>query len=354
MLVQKTGARVGLLNPNLYSIASISANALHDITTGNNDQICLGGSPNCPALTSTTTGQMGYNAGPGYDQTTGWGSLDAYNFVEQFSGDIQLTANPTSITLTPGNSATATITVAPQNNFTGNVTFTCAVSSGLIGVTCSIPGTVTTSGAATLTITAGSNAASPTLRFFKQIPPIQPEWPLGSVMLIGLLYLSWRKRTKWIGVMKAKPAYVFGAAALCAISLVAVSCGGGSSSGSGGSSTTPTTLALACTVTPNAQQGVAYSSGCTATGGTSPYTYTISSGTLPSGLSLNSSTGAITGTPTGVGTVTFTVKAADSGSPQQTATQSETITVAPEAGTVTVTATSGMITNTAQVAVSVQ
>ena len=47
----------------------------------------------------------------------------------------------------------------------------------------------------------------------------------------------------------------------------------------------------------------------TVTGGTSPYTFSVSSGTLPAGLTLNASTGAITGTPTAPGT--FTIKVTD-------------------------------------------
>ena len=48
-----------------------------------------------------------------------------------------------------------------------------------------------------------------------------------------------------------------------------------------------------------------------ASGGASPYTFTVSSGKLPAGLSLNSSTGKISGTPTKAGNFTFTIKAKD-------------------------------------------
>ncbi len=49
-----------------------------------------------------------------------------------------------------------------------------------------------------------------------------------------------------------------------------------------------------------------------ASGGTPPYTFSLSSGTLPAGLSLNTVTGALYGTPTAVGTSNFTVSVTDS------------------------------------------
>lgn len=61
-----------------------------------------------------------------------------------------------------------------------------------------------------------------------------------------------------------------------------------------------------------AQVGIAYSSSCAASGGVPPYTYSISSGALPTGLSLNTSTGAITGTPTTAGQFQFTCFVSDS------------------------------------------
>ncbi len=58
-------------------------------------------------------------------------------------------------------------------------------------------------------------------------------------------------------------------------------------------------------------EGVAYSDTITATGGTSTYTFAVTSGALPAGLSLSSS-GALSGTPTASGTFNFTVTATDS------------------------------------------
>ena len=55
----------------------------------------------------------------------------------------------------------------------------------------------------------------------------------------------------------------------------------------------------------------AYAETVTAQGGTSPYSFAVTAGALPTGLSLNSSTGAISGTPAATGTFTFTVTVTD-------------------------------------------
>lgn len=62
---------------------------------------------------------------------------------------------------------------------------------------------------------------------------------------------------------------------------------------------------------PDGQVGIAYADTLTASNLTLPFTWSISSGTLPAGLSLNSASGAIFGTPTATGDSTFTVQVTD-------------------------------------------
>src|SRR5207253_716917 len=55
----------------------------------------------------------------------------------------------------------------------------------------------------------------------------------------------------------------------------------------------------------------AYSATLSATGGSATYTFTVSSGSLPSWLSLNANTGVLSGTPTISGSSSFTITATD-------------------------------------------
>jgi len=79
---------------------------------------------------------------------------------------------------------------------------------------------------------------------------------------------------------------------------------------------------------PNGAVDVSYNATLTANGGTTPYTWSIDSGTLPAGLSLDSPTGVISGTPTGSGDSTFTAKVSDNSTPVKSDTKQYTITIA--------------------------
>ena len=78
---------------------------------------------------------------------------------------------------------------------------------------------------------------------------------------------------------------------------------------------------------PTATSSVAYSQTLSAAGGMTPYTWSVVSGSLPAGLSLGSSTGMISGTPTTANTYNFTVRVTDSQGTPDTDDQALSITV---------------------------
>jgi len=132
---------LGFMNPLLYGIGK-GANYvtdLHDITSGNN----------------------GYAAISGYDLATGWGSPTGQHLINDLTGAANqpafgLSASPASLSLQPGASGTATITVTPQNGFNGPVSL--AISGLPTGVTASFSST-STSTTSTLTVKVATTAA---------------------------------------------------------------------------------------------------------------------------------------------------------------------------------------------------
>src|SRR5687767_8294194 len=90
-------------------------------------------------------------------------------------------------------------------------------------------------------------------------------------------------------------------------------------------------LAIITTSLPNGTVNQAYNRPVQASGGTQPLTWNIvaGSGTLPPGLNLNSTTGAISGTPTTAGTSSFTVRVADARGQSDTQALSITISTLP-------------------------
>jgi hypothetical protein len=99
----------------------------------------------------------------------------------------------------------------------------------------------------------------------------------------------------------------------------------------------PAPLTITTTALAAAEEGVPYATALTAGGGTPPYTWTLSGGSLPAGLGLSPG-GAITGTPGAPGTSSFTVQVADSSAPAPLiAVATLTLTVSPAALTITTT-----------------
>jgi hypothetical protein len=89
-------------------------------------------------------------------------------------------------------------------------------------------------------------------------------------------------------------------------------------------STSPVTVVSSL---PQGVAGTAYATTLQASGGKAPYSWSVSAGSLPAGLSLVASTGVISGMPTTAATASFTVQVRDAAS--NTATKSLSITISP-------------------------
>jgi len=86
-------------------------------------------------------------------------------------------------------------------------------------------------------------------------------------------------------------------------------------------------LRVTTTSLPDATGGVPYSATLTAMGGVKPYTWSVTSGSLPPGMTLDSFTGVISGTSDVTGTYQFTVTVKDSEHPKMTASAALSIAV---------------------------
>ncbi|MBI1686132.1 putative Ig domain-containing protein [Caulobacter hibisci] len=118
-------------------------------------------------------------------------------------------------------------------------------------------------------------------------------------------------------------------------------------------------LVVSTSSLPGATENAAYSQTISVSGGIAPYSFNLAtgSGPLPPGLTLNPTTGAISGTPTTIGSYSFIIRIQDStsGSAGQV-DQSYTLTVSPDvpptAGAVTTTVAANSSANTVAPALS--
>jgi uncharacterized membrane protein len=156
LVLEKTGAPQGNANPNLYSLANLqlSSNGVaifHDITSGNN----------------SVPGVTGFNAGTGYDQATGLGSVDANLLVNHWNDTraltFSLTPSASGANVAVGTPARITLTTAAVNGFKSAITLSLSglprgVTSGFSPTTIVAPG----NGTSTLTLTETTGATSGT------------------------------------------------------------------------------------------------------------------------------------------------------------------------------------------------
>ena len=217
LLVDYTGSRQGLLNPALYALAKAqftgsgtatacysngqtsntgvttglpaAACIFNDVTTSNNDVPCQSGSTSCFVNSGDSFGMLSLNGSssltvaypstPGFDQTAGIGTVNAYNLITQwntaFTSTTSLQALPTSITSSQSTELTATVAGGTPTGYvdtppalTGTASFaagstslgSCTLSAGTCSL--SVPGSALQSGANSVTATFLGSGAYPT------------------------------------------------------------------------------------------------------------------------------------------------------------------------------------------------
>jgi len=92
---------------------------------------------------------------------------------------------------------------------------------------------------------------------------------------------------------------------------------------------------------PSGVVGSPYAGSLTVSGGEGPYTWAITSGSLPAGLGFDASSGTIAGQPETHGTFTIRVTVRDSSSPQAQGTATAFVVVAPKAVSIATTTIAG-------------
>ncbi len=196
LLNQHEGASgLGNINPQLYRLAQKSPGAFHDLTSGGNVVPCAQGTPDC------ATGSFGYQAGAGYDLSTGLGSLDVNKLATAWSSatdgvKVNLYVSGSSFTFNDTINMTAVVAAATGSGIpTGSVDFSfigldlgsvaLATSGGKQIANLSFPAFMLQSGASTLyaaysgdgAFNAGSATADVQIDIPSGAAAIVPTWP---------------------------------------------------------------------------------------------------------------------------------------------------------------------------------
>ena len=126
LLNTAAGAPQGNLNPIIYRLANsaVASQIFHDVTLASSGfTSCDLTTPSkcnnsTPGMNSLQGGQQGYAVGPGYDQATGWGSLDVANFIKaavQPATSLGISPSATAVSTSQTITVAATLTAASQS-----------------------------------------------------------------------------------------------------------------------------------------------------------------------------------------------------------------------------------------------
>ena len=150
LLVQSTGSRLGQANNVLYQLAATKySTVLHDITTGNDSVVCTAGSSDCGSNGFLT----GWDAGTGYDQASGLGSVDAAQMISNWSS-VALTPTATTLNI---DGSTSAVNVTHGTSLNLQVAVSPTAATGDVSL---VANTTSFSGLTFIPLTNGSGTAS--------------------------------------------------------------------------------------------------------------------------------------------------------------------------------------------------
>ncbi|MVA23104.1 putative Ig domain-containing protein [Agrobacterium vitis] len=292
----------GLTNGTAYTFTVTATNS---IGTGAASAATSAVTPTAPTFTfSPASGSLtAATVGTAYSETiTASGGTSPYTYAVT-SGtlpaglSLNTTTGEISGTPTTAGSASFTISATDANSATSSASYSLAVAAGLPGAP--TIGTATAGNSqATVSFTAPASNGGAAITSYTVTASPGGATASGSASPITVTGLT------------NGTAYTF--------TVTATNSAGTGAASAATSAVTPTaptfTFSPASGALTAATAGTAYSETVTASGGTSPYSYAVTSGTLPAGLSLNTSTGEISGTPTAAANTSFTVTATDANS----------------------------------------
>jgi hypothetical protein len=264
-------------------------------------------------LVITSSAMPSVSAGSGYSQ-----DLHANGGTGPYTWSVSAGSLPTGITLTP---ATGTLSGMPRLGGTAKFTISVADHSSPSQVT-SAPTSIVVATPAIAIATTSLPTYVPGKTYSQTLQATGGSgsytWSVASGALPSGLSLSTS------GVISGTTV----ASGVSTVSVMASDNNAAVQAISAPLSVAPATapLAILSSSLSTATNGAAYSQTLSATGGTPGYTWQLTSGSLPAGLTLTSA-GSISGTPASTGTSAFTVSVIDNGSPSQTQSASLSLNV---------------------------
>jgi hypothetical protein len=139
LVEQYSASTYGNPNPSIYSLFGLSSAVFHPMTSNGSAAPCTGGTPGCSATVSTTTGTLSLfssvGAVPGYNLSTGWNSVDAFNMITNWPSPVAQTAPALPKLASPGSGSgltqTFTFTFADKNTWQSISLVDVLINAGL-------------------------------------------------------------------------------------------------------------------------------------------------------------------------------------------------------------------------------